>query len=38
VLSMQQLRDILSALAQGTADALRGAPSHDSYFVRSAAA
>jgi tryptophan halogenase len=36
VVSMAQLRDILSSLAQATANAARPAPSHDSYFAAGA--
>jgi len=36
VVSMAQLRDILSSLAQSTANAARPAPSHDSYFAAGA--
>lgn len=38
VVSLKQLRDILSSLAQSTWDAARGAPSHDSYFAAGDAA
>jgi tryptophan 7-halogenase len=32
VVTMAQLRDILSSMAQATALAAHGVPSHDSYF------
>jgi hypothetical protein len=32
VVTMNQLRDILSSMAQSTALAAHGVPSHDSYF------
>jgi hypothetical protein len=32
VVTMPQLRDILGSIAQSTAQAVVGVPSHDSYF------